>query len=1121
MKENIKYAGEFRTNGNEGLSPPSGIIIDKNIIVVDEFNHRIQIYDVRGNLINSFGKKGNGNGEFYYPKGIAVDSEGFFYVADCWNHRVQKFSYDANKDGSWSFINSFGSYGDNAGKFNEPYDIATSKDRIYVLDRCNHRIQVFDKEGNLHGIIGQRGTVIEEDLAELFDTPLTLFSSPAFEFPTGISTDSNGNIYVADSGNHRVVKLRQDGEVLLTFGQKGSNLGEFQYPHDIAIDSNNTIFVSDLNNNRIQVFTPQGDFLSLIDSGKDKSDKLSSPTALSVDNNGRLYSGMGFNTRILIYEYETPMSQRDTKNDENVIASRRRSNLKSEIPRSARNDRGGVFSGEITVTSQESIDISSISYKINEIEEEIGKIKEERIGFSEDYISRIINKENNILNPPKEDVNFDETLHSHEKNDRALLRNIRYKLLVHKRLFRNSCSMVSTIASEEKSLHEAAANLINNSISQLIKEARLLFELLEERRRYENEAERVFRDESRSKEENWRDFRIAIRKSDIIQEILPHIYSSTNLSIIAVKKLLMAFPAPEFQIPYSGLLKERDVFSKIILYSCGIWEYILPMEENIKEILGMIPESPRDKEDEKSPIHFPNLTLALTIDDLTNTIFMEGQGINGKIVDIKNWKTDRFASLTTSLSAQQVQNNIESIKNGLEKLLQEREKIGEEITKTENSLAHLPAREEKMRLPHLKNRILWGFHDRLNQIQIGELLTVYQILSSIFIYLYKTAASGETNKKVSELLEFYENQMILASKIKRQGHDEEVGCKVELDRIIFSVNSDKGKEIELRNRIFNTARKTQFTNIYSRRLRGSLTLYRKLTTYTTHFRGCPELTTLKFDMSFGNYGKGGGEFNSPGCIVSDKKGNLYICDELNHRVQKFNKDGKYILSFGGFGSMEGRFRTPAGISIDRDENILISDWQNHRVQKLSSDGIFISSFGKHGSKDGELNRPSGIAVDKNGFIYVSDLGNKRIQKFNRDWKFIKSFGADILKEPFAIHITGREEIVVGELSGDRIVLFGQDGNLIKSVGSEGTGDGEFLWASSIANDSNENIYITDFWNSRIQIFSKDLKFISSFGKFGRGVGEFDCISSLTIADEFLFVCDYFNHRIQRFKIGNL
>ncbi|MBI3582645.1 MAG: NHL repeat-containing protein [Nitrospinae bacterium] len=1071
MKENIRYAGEFRTKGNESLSPPSGIIADKNknIIIVDEFNHRIQIYDASGNLINSFGKKGNGDGEFYYPKGIAVDSEGFFYVADCWNHRVQKFSHDANKDGSWKFINSFGSYGDDVGKFNEPYDIAINKDRIYVLDRCNHRIQVFDKGSNLHGIIGQRGTVIEEDLAELFDTPLTLFSSPAFEFPTGISVDSSGNIYIADSGNHRVVKLRQDGEVLLTFGQKGSNPGEFQYPHDIAIDRNDTIFISDLNNNRIQAFTPQGNFISLIDTGKDKSDKLSSPTALSIDNNGRLYSGMGFDTRVIIFEYK-------------IEVKRQESEAKNE----------------------EVSDISLICNKVKEVEDEIVKIKNERIGFSYDYISRTIIKENNILNPPKEDINFDEMLHSHEKNDRALLRNIRYKLLIHKRLFRNSCSMVSTIISEEKPHPEAAANLINNSISQLIKEAHILLGFLEERRKYENEAEKFFKDESRSKEENWRDFRIAIRKSDIIQEILPHIYSSTNLSIIAVKKLLMAFPAPKFPTLYSELLKGKDIFAKIILYSSGIWEYILPIEENIKEILGMIPESPNDKGDEKSPIHFSNLPLNLIINDLTNTIFMEGRGINGKGLEVIDWKTN--------LSVQQAQDNIESIKNGLEKLLQEREKIGVEITKIDNSLAHLPAREEKMRLPLLNNKILWGFHDRLNQIQIGGLLTAYQILSSILIYLYKTTASGETNKKVSELLEFYENQMALASKIKRQGHEEEVGCKAELDRIIFSVNNDKGKEIELRNRIFNAARKTQFTNIYSRRIRGGLTLYRQHSALSTRH------SAPKFDMLFGNYGKGAGEFNLPGAIISDNKGNLYISDEMNYRIQKFNKDGEFILSFGGFGTIESKFKMPAGIALDKNGDILISDWINHRIQKFSPDGSFISCFGKYGSSNAEFNRPSRIAVDEEGCIYVADLGNKRIQKFNQDGEFIMSFRKEIFKEPFAVYISPKQEIIVGELNGDRIAIFKKDGNFVKTIGGEGTGDGKFLWIGAIAGDKDKNIYIADFWNSRIQIFSKDLKFISSFGKFGRGIGEFDCIPSLAIADEFLFACDYFNHRIQRFRI---
>jgi DNA-binding beta-propeller fold protein YncE len=1075
VKEAIRYIGEFRTKSNESLSPPSGIIIDKNknIILADEFNHRIQTYDAGGNLINSFGKKGNGSGEFYYPKGIAFDPEGILYVADCWNHRVQKFSKD-DAENEWKFISSFGGYGSDVGKFNEPYDIAINKDRIYVLDRCNHRIQVFDREGSLHGVIGQRGTVIEEDLAELFDTPLTLFSTPAFEFPTGISLDNDGNIYVADSGNHRIVKLRQDGEVLLTFGQKGSKSGEFQYPHDITIDSNNIIFVSDLNNNRIQAFTPQGDFLSLKDTAKDKSDRLSSPTALSIDNNGRLYSGTGFDTRIVIFEYKIT-----------------------------------VTSHKSQVTSQKPINsISYISDKIKKVEDEIIQLKNERIGLSEDYISRTIIKENNILNPPKEDVIFDEKLHSHEKSDRELFRNIRHKLLVHKRLLKDSVDMVSTIAPEGKSLPETTANLINSSISQLIKEAYLLFELLEERRRYENEAERVFRDESRSKEDNWRDFRIAIRKSDVIQEVLPHIYYSLNLSINTLKKLLIAFPPAESQTLYSELIKERKVFAKIIFYSGGIWEYILPMEENIKEILGMAPEFPNDKGDEKNSISFSNLPLALTFDDLTNAIFMEGGGINGKAIEIKNWMTD--------ISFKQVQDNIELIKNNLEKSIQDRQKIGEEAIKIDNSLYHLPVREEKMRLPLLNNRILWDFHDRLNQIQIGELLTAYQILSSILINLCKTSSSKEDiNKKASEILEFYENQLVLASKIKRHEHDEEIRCKGELDRIIFTTNSDKGKEVEFKNRLFNASRRSMFANIYSRRIRGSLTLLRLHSALSTQH------SAFRFDMYFGSYGKGAGEFNSPGCMAVDEGSNLYISDELNHRVQKFSKDGKFILSFGGYGSMDGRFRTPAGIAVDNKGNILVSDHQNHRIQKFSPDGIFISSFGKNGSGEGKFNGPVGIAIDKDDLIYVTDSTNKRIQKFSSDGNFAASFGQDILKEPSTIYISPTQEIIVGELNGDRMVIFNKDGNFVKIIGGEGSRDGEFMWITAIANSKDKNLYIADFWNSRIQIFSKDLRFISSFGKFGRGVGEFDCISSLAITDEFIFVSDYFNHRIQRFRIGNL
>ena len=91
----------------EELSPPSGLCLtpEGNILLADDFNHRIQVYDPQFNLITSFGEKGKDIGQLQYPKGIAVDKEGNIFVADSWNHRVQKF------DAQGRPLQSFGSCG--------------------------------------------------------------------------------------------------------------------------------------------------------------------------------------------------------------------------------------------------------------------------------------------------------------------------------------------------------------------------------------------------------------------------------------------------------------------------------------------------------------------------------------------------------------------------------------------------------------------------------------------------------------------------------------------------------------------------------------------------------------------------------------------------------------------------------------------------------------------------------------------------------------------------------------------------------------------------------------------------------------------------------------------------
>jgi len=176
----------FRSAGENGeeLSPPSGFHCTPsgNLIVADDFNHRVQIYDPEQNLIKSFGRKGKNAGEFHYPKGIATDRANNIYVADSWNHRVQKFDAEGNH------LLSIGSCGENKGQLNEPHDVLIAPNQdILIVERYNHRIQIFSPEGNSLGWIGGRGTVLEEQLASIFETPQNLFTAPAFEFPTALA----------------------------------------------------------------------------------------------------------------------------------------------------------------------------------------------------------------------------------------------------------------------------------------------------------------------------------------------------------------------------------------------------------------------------------------------------------------------------------------------------------------------------------------------------------------------------------------------------------------------------------------------------------------------------------------------------------------------------------------------------------------------------------------------------------------------------------------------------------------------------------------------------------------------------------------------------------------------
>lgn len=184
------------------------------------------------------------------PRSIATGQNNDLYVADSRNHRILHIASDG------SLLNEWGSFADqltgNApeGTFNEPWGVAVGPDgSVYVSDTWNHRIQKFTRDGRPLKMWGQYGQPVPE-IPE---------SRSSFWGPRGIAVDSEGNVYVADTGNKRIVIFDSNGNYITEFGTAGLDPGQFDEPVAVAVSADGMVYVTDTWNQRIQAFIPNQD----------------------------------------------------------------------------------------------------------------------------------------------------------------------------------------------------------------------------------------------------------------------------------------------------------------------------------------------------------------------------------------------------------------------------------------------------------------------------------------------------------------------------------------------------------------------------------------------------------------------------------------------------------------------------------------------------------------------------------------------------------------------------------------------------------------------------------------------------------------------------------------------
>jgi DNA-binding beta-propeller fold protein YncE len=240
-------------SANANFHNPTGIACDGNgdVWVVDTNNHRVQKFDGKlGGYLMKFGSRGNGEGQFNAPWGIAIDRvRGFVYVVDSANFRVQKF------DMTGEFIMAWGSFGNGDGQFYFPRGIAVDQNdgSVYVVDMGNHRVQKFDTSTNvLPQLLAKWGGSAEAGHAS---SPLAQ-EAGQLRSPWGIAVDGAGDVYVTDTGNHRVEKFDREGNFITQWGGFGNGDGQFNFPYGIAVDAKGSVFVVDSGNTRVQQFMP-------------------------------------------------------------------------------------------------------------------------------------------------------------------------------------------------------------------------------------------------------------------------------------------------------------------------------------------------------------------------------------------------------------------------------------------------------------------------------------------------------------------------------------------------------------------------------------------------------------------------------------------------------------------------------------------------------------------------------------------------------------------------------------------------------------------------------------------------------------------------------------------------
>lgn len=197
-------------------------------------------------------------------------------------------------------------------------------------------------------------------------------------------------------------------------------------------------------------------------------------------------------------------------------------------------------------------------------------------------------------------------------------------------------------------------------------------------------------------------------------------------------------------------------------------------------------------------------------------------------------------------------------------------------------------------------------------------------------------------------------------------------------------------------------------------------------------------TVLAPARLFGEPGSGPGQFNEPRGLAADSRGNLYVADTKNSRIQVFDPNGQFVRAIGVPGSGDGQLKEPCGVAVDPEGTVIVADTWNHRIARFKADGSWL---GVWTDDQRGFFGPRAVLLSR-GSLYVADTGNKRVVRFDKDGKRLSDWG------------------------------------------TPGSGPGQFVEPVGLAADAAGNVLVADTGNHRIQVFDPEGKFVREYPVFG-------------------------------------